>query len=171
MAGVANAKFGNVYIFAGTQTTTVPFEADGTYVGGSNARTVPLLGEDTLEIGKTGDEVFHDSGADVFDALVELQDALVADDAEAVGGALYTLNLAYDHLVEMRTAFGSAQVRVEDLTTVSEDAAIALDGFLGSLKELDAIETFAKLSEAQAIYQAAATTMSQVLQTNIFQYL
>lgn len=171
MAAVANAKFGSVYVFAGTATTTEPFETDGTYVGGSSARTMPLLGDDTLMVGKTGDEVFKASGVDVFDALGELQTALNNDNAAAVGGCLDTLNLAFDHLVEMRSAFGMAQVRVEDLTQVSEDATLALEGFLGGLKELDAIDAFAKLSQAQTIYQAAATTMSQVLQTNIFQYL
>ena len=64
-----------------------------------------------------------------------------------------------------------AAARVDDRVRGSEDATLTLEGFLGSLKELDPIEAFSKLADAQTVYQAAATTMAQVLQTNIFQYL
>ena len=171
LASLANSSFGGVYLFAGNALTTEPFDDTGVYQGSTTAREIPLLEGDTLTQGYTGDEIFNATGVDPFVALTELKDALDQNDAAAVGSALESLNDAYDHLVDMRAGYGVAAARVDDLVRVSEDAALTLEGFLGSLKELDPIDAFSRLAEAQTIYQAAATTMAQVLQTNIFQYL
>ena len=171
MVTLANTSFGGIYLFSGTAVTTAAFDGDGTYQGASGARSVPLLQSDTLEIGLTGDEIFRASGADVFDTLSSLQAALEANDAGEVGALLDELESAHEHLVDSRAAYGMAQARIEDLSRVSDEATITLKAFLGSLEELDPVDAFSRLAEAQTVYQSAAMTMTQVLQTNIFQYL
>ena len=171
LVSLANTSFGGVYIFAGNAITTEPFDADGVYQGSTTAREVPLLEDDTLAIGYTGDEIFNVAGVNPFEALTQLKDALELNDPDLVQAALDPLQDAHDHLIDMRAGYGVAAARVDDLVRVSEDATLTLEGFLGSLKELDPIEAFSKLADAQTVYQAAATTLAQVLQTNIFQYL
>ena len=171
MATVGNTHYNGIYLFAGTAIDTLPFLSDGSYVGGGQGRSVPLLDSETLLISYTGDAIFHEAGADVFQSLDELRTALLADDTAAIETASSNIDAAHDHLVSQRGTYGAAHARVEDLIYASEDATIALEGFIGNLRDLDMVEAFSDLVQAQNTYEAAATTLSTILNTNIFRYL
>ena len=174
MVSLANTNYNGIYLFAGTAVDTEPFDASGTYQGSSQGRTVPLIGSDTLTISYPGDEIFADpnnANADVFAAMQGLYDALIADDTAAIEDALGALDQSHSYVVSERGSYGAAYSRAEDATWASEEAAVALHGFIGGLTELDMVETFSLMAQAQTIYEAAATTLTTTLQTSIFKYL
>ncbi len=171
MVSVANTHYNGIYLFSGTSVETKPFLADGTYQGGASGRSIPLMGSDTMTISYTGEAIFGVSGESPFEALAELEAALLADDSDAIADAMDKLDSAYAHVVSMRGTYGVAYSRAEELTYASEEAAAALEGFVGVLTEMDMVDAFSQLSQAQTIYESAATTLTSVLGTSIFKYL
>jgi len=168
---VANTHYNGIYLFAGTAVDTEPFDDTGTYQGNTTGRIVPLMGSDTMTISYTGDDIFREPTADSIQALQDLYDALIADDTAAIESAMASIDAAHSHLVSMRGTYGAAYSRAEELTYASEEASAALNGFIGTLREMDMVEAFSQLAQAQTLYESAATTLSSVLSTNIFQYI
>jgi flagellar hook-associated protein 3 FlgL len=171
MVTVANTHYNGIYLFAGTSVDTKPFLSDGTYQGGTDGRSIPLMGSDTMTISYTGEEIFSVSGESPFDALADLETALLANDSDGISDAMEKLDAAYGHVVSMRGTYGVAYSRAEELTYASEEAAAALEGFVGTLTEMDMVDAFSQLAQAQTVYESAATTLTAVLGTNIFKYL
>jgi len=168
---VSNTSYSGIYLFAGTAVDTEPFDEFGNYNGSTQGRSVPLMGSDTMTVSYSGDEIFRASGADAFQALIDLETAMLNDDTAAIETAMSAIDEAHSHLVSMRGTYGVAYSRAEELTWASEEAATALHGFIGSLTELDMVEAFSQLTQAQTIYEGAATTLSSVLNTSIFKYI
>jgi flagellar hook-associated protein 3 FlgL len=174
MVSLANTNYNGIYLFAGTAVDTEPFDVAGTYQGSGQGRTVPLIGSDTLTISYPGSEIFADPNnavVDVFASMQGLYDALIADDTAAIATGIGEIDASHSYIVSVRGSYGAAYSRAEDATWASEDASVALQGFIGGLTELDMVETFSMMAQAQTIYEAAATTLSTTLQTNIFKYL
>lgn len=171
MVTVANTHYNGIYLFSGTSVDTKSFLADGTYQGSADGRSIPLMGSDTMTISYTGEEIFGVAGESPFEALSELQTALLADDSQGIADAMDKLDAAHSHVVSMRGTYGVAYSRAQELTYASEEAAAALEGFVGTLTEMDMVSAFSQLSQAQTVYESAATTLSSVLGTNIFKYL
>ena len=168
---VANTHYNGIYLFSGTAVDTEPFDDTGTYLGSTSSRSAPLMGSDTMVISYTGDDIFREPSADSIQALQDLYTALVNDDTDAIELAMDEIDNAHSHLVSMRGIYGAAYSRAEELTYASEEASAALNGFIGILREMDMVEAFSQLSQAQILYESSATTLSSVLGTNIFQYI
>ena len=171
LISAANTHYNNVYVFGGTAVDTIPFLSSGTYQGAGQGRSVPLLGSDTLTVSYPGDEVFRGAGGDVFQAVEDLAAALRNNDIDAIETAGVDVGSAHSHINSMRGSYGAAQSRTMELTEASEEAALSLHGFIGSLTELDMLEAFSNLAQAQTSYEAAASTLSTALNTSIFKYL
>ena len=171
MVSVANTHYNGIYLFAGTSVDTKPFLDDGTYQGGTAGRTIPLIGSDTMTISYAGEAIFGVQDESPFAALAELEAALLANDSDAISDAMEEIDAAHTHVVSMRGTYGAAYSRAEELTYASEEAAAALEGFVGTLTEMDMVAAFSQLSQAQTVYEAAATTLTSVLGTSIFKYL
>ncbi len=171
LVSTANTDFAGTYVFSGTAVDTEPFLADGTYVGSTQVRSVPLLGSGTLDMGLTGDQIFDAAGSDPFDAMEDLRVALANDDTAGIQAAMTSLEAAHDGLIASRLTYGLAVARAEDLVQVSEDAAAVCETYLGQLVELDATDAFSTLAQVQTVYEAAATTLAQTLNQSIFDYL
>jgi len=171
MISAANTHYNNIYVFGGTAVDTIPFLSTGTYQGASDGRSVPLMGSDTLTVSYPGDEVFRGANGDVFQALEDLAAALRNNDTDAIELAGSGVDSAQSHIISTRGAYGAAHSRTMELTQASEDAAISLQGFIGSLTDLDMLEAFSNLAQAQTSYEAAAAALSTALNTSIFKYL
>lgn len=99
MLDLANNRDGNGrYIFGGFKTDVPPFDADGNYVGGDEARKQTVADGTEMQTGHTGDEVFGDIFPILDKAIEELtRDPLDYDDMRA---ALSAASKAVDEGIE-----------------------------------------------------------------------
>jgi len=138
---LANSKNQNGrYIFSGYKTGDIPYQTDGTYVGGDVAMTQKIADSTEIAVGHTGKDVFM-SGTpdDIFAALDKAIEALkqpVTDDAdrEALQSVLDSVNVSLqrgiDNLGKIQAEVGTNLQQIESLGFSSETQKITLQSRL-----------------------------------------
>ncbi|KKJ31808.1 flagellar hook protein FlgL [Enterobacter hormaechei subsp. hoffmannii] len=99
MLDLANNRDGNGrYIFGGFKTDAPPFDADGNYVGGDEARKQTVADDTEMQTGHTGDEVF----GNIFPLLDKAIEELTRDpiDYNDMKAALSAASKAVDEGIE-----------------------------------------------------------------------
>jgi flagellar hook-associated protein 3 FlgL len=166
---LGNTSVGEGYIFGGHQTTSPPFQSDGSYTGDAGELQVDIDKGFRIDTNHSGDEVFVSSG--VISSVVKLRDALAAADNTAVRDSLGDLTVAFNNTQAFLSETG-ARLRQLDLAMQNLEA---LDTSLTASKM--AAETV-RLEEAtveflgiQNTLQAALASTARVLSTNLTDYL
>lgn len=86
---VANTRYGEKYLFAGSATDVAPFDAAGAFVGNDNVPSVSLMDGVSPPSAVSGARAFTAAGGrDVLADLQSLADALDANDVDAVRTAI-----------------------------------------------------------------------------------
>jgi flagellar hook-associated protein 3 FlgL len=178
MVSLANTKYGERYVFAGFRDDAAPFEtseAGGvvtavTYQGDDGRREVKLGPGSRLETNLTGAEVFQGSG-DVFEALINLRDALQANDPAAAAATIDDLRGAGNNLSAMAADMGARLNRCELRLNVIKDTQLADTDSLSKLEDADVVEVIVRLQSKQLIYQAALKAATALQQLNLAAYL
>jgi len=108
---VANASHGGRYLFAGTETTTIPFVRQGDYTGTAVTLPVTIDGTNnqlTLSLDGTTSTITLPAGANATGAALAtmLQTAINADATFTTANLSATVNFDTDHLVVQSNAIG-----------------------------------------------------------------
>lgn len=166
---LGNTSVGQSYIFGGHQTTSPPFQSDGSYTGDGGELQVDIGAGYRIDTNHSGDEAFVSSG--VISSIVKLRDALTASDNAAARNSLGDLSAAFDQTQVLLSETG-AQLR-------------QLDGAMQNLEALDTSLMASKLAAEsipleqatveflgiQNTLQAALASTARVLSTNLTDYL
>src|SRR5882724_9087986 len=111
---LANTSVGGNYLFGGTETTAPPYALDSTnssgvtYSGNSGTNTVLVADGLNLQTNLPGNQLFQNSGGDVFGALQQLITSLQSGTAAAAGTATNQLRSAFDFITGQRIFYGNA---------------------------------------------------------------
>jgi len=167
IVSLGNTRLMGEYILGGTRSTTAPFEEDGTYVGGSQARYAEIDSGVRLETNHTGDEYFTAA----FDALDVLAQELETGTFEAMASTLEGIDRAQEGI---RIAEGEVAARIQRVLDTEQQLADASANLLDrkeDLQEADPAESLTRLSVAQTALEQAYTVVGQVLKLNIINYI
>ncbi len=107
----------------------------------------------------------------VFTALLQLRDALEADDTQRILSSGRLLDAAEDLLLEAR---GDAGVRLSSLELAGnrlEQENLELELLRSSTRDLDFAEAATRLRLQQTVLEASLASASRVLQTSLFSFL
>lgn len=166
---LGNTVVDDEYIFAGHQSDTPPFEADGTYVGDLGHRETEIGTGYRVTMGHNGAEMFVDS--QTVAGLQELEAALNANDREGVQASLATLTNAFANSQSLLAEAG-ARLRQIDVALENLDA---LDTNLTTRKaiaeEVEFEEATLELASAQTALQAALAATARAIRINVTEYL
>lgn len=154
LLGLANTRLDQRRVFAGDAWTADAFDATGTYQGAGATSTIQVGERESVGATLDGSKVFQ-GDVDVFQVLSDLQTALAADDATAVGATLDGLDKASRQLVDARQDVGYRRARTEDATQVAQNLSLMLDQHLSDAISVDPAEAFTDLAQLQTSYQAA----------------
>lgn len=88
-----------------------------------------------------------------------------------LGGVLQGLDGALDRLIEIRGAAGDALARLEKLTVVAEDRALAQNTQLAAIEDLDYAKEATTLASRNMALEAALAAYSQTGKRSLFDYL
>ena len=192
---VANTKVGNEYVFGGTNNDgRQPFDAssatfvpsDTPTVGGPSVPRYPT-GVRTIEVGAGGQTLAgaHD-GTSVFlgytngapdatrgvlPALKQLAAALGGTDASQIGGAITTLDTAFDQTQIHVGELGARQNQTDSVGTGLTALQSTLTQQKSDLSEVDTAQAYTEMVARQTAYQTAMLASSKVMGHSLTDYL
>ncbi|NOZ08288.1 MAG: flagellar hook-associated protein 3 [FCB group bacterium] len=171
MISIANSRQMGSNIFGGTSTQTEPFQYDGTsvvYTGNDGAIKRKIDDNTSVTVNITGQELMD---TQMFDSIIALKDALIADDPSAVASTIDLLDGASEQIMSLESRVGSLANQLDLTNQRIETANVNLASYLSQSEDVDMAEVITKYNAQQVAYQAALQTMSDVIQTNLMDFL
>ena len=175
LVDLANTVHDGRYLFSGTATFTQPFarSADGTTVNyGGNLDTfeVQIGPGSQVNVNQDGNTMFKQE-VDIFGSLVELRDALRANDASKITGLIQTVDDAHAHMNDLHGALGGTEQRLELARNQLESAKVNLDGLVSAAEDADFPEVIAQMQLAQVALEAGLKAGAKVLRPSLLDFL
>ncbi|MBS1141005.1 MAG: Flagellin, N-terminal [Proteobacteria bacterium] len=199
LLGLANTQDGTgLYIFAGFQSTTKPFELNtgatqpyalgaGTYVtynGDAGQQSLQVTSSNEMEVSENGLDVFMQvkdasgnvKGRSLFDSLQNMIDILnpasgVPYTVAAYTQALGDLSDVVTHFANVRGSVGARLNSLDSMTSMGEDVGYQYDTRLSQLQDLDYTEAISRFSNYQMQLEAAQLSFKQTSQLSLFNIL
>jgi flagellar hook-associated protein 3 FlgL len=175
---VANTRFRNDYIFAGTAVDAPPYTATRNAQGnvtsvayGGNAQQQTIQLTESSSISPTTTNATNTGLQDFINDLVSLRDALLNNSSSAVATAQTGLLAGEDLLVASLADQGGVQTRIEATQTQLAGRADDLESLVSKETDADLPTTVVRLNQAQTAYQAALQSAANIMQVSLLDYL
>lgn len=107
----------------------------------------------------------------IFKTLLDVKDALEADDADRVGSLMTVLGTHYNTVTSVMSEAGSKSLRLELRKTTIEDLKLQYTDRKSSIEDADATEAISDLSQKEFAYKASLTATSRVISLSLADYL
>ncbi len=171
---IGNTKVGYQYIFAGTKTTTTPFAAVGgavptsvSFNGDSNPINVATGQGTQTQVNVDGNATFMP----VLNAIIQVRDAVNANNAAGIQGSLTTIDNAMDGVLQQRGTIGATSNGLDALTSRIDAELTTFQSQRSQLEDTDMADAAVKLNQAQNVYQAALGAAAKVVQQSLADFL
>jgi flagellar hook-associated protein 3 FlgL len=175
---LANTRFRNDYIFAGTAVDAAPYTATRDLQGnvtnvafGGNAQQQTIQLTESSSISPTTTNATNAGIQDFINDLVALRDALQANSSTAVSTAQTGLLAGEDMLVSSLAEQGGVQTRIEATQAQLLGRATDLESLVSKETDADLPTTVVRLNQAQTAYQAALQSAANIMQVSLLDYL
>lgn len=175
---LANTRFRNDYLFAGTAVSAAPFtvtrDAAGkvtaaAYAGNSDRSAIQLSENSSITPSATGDTNL--GLRDFINQLVALRDALSAGDSAGVVAAETTLIATEDRLVSSLAEHGGVQIRIEANRAQQQQRGDNLESLISGETDADMPSTIVRLNQSQTAYQAALQSAANIMRISLLDYI
>lgn len=170
LVALGNTGYAGRFVFGGTLTEGAkPFTFDGVAVtyNGNSAKITRKIGEDAYT---TINTVGSDFSA-AFDAVLELRDALNADDNAAIDTALANLDTERSNLLNVTTLAGSVQRRLELTRDNLQVANINLRSYISQAEDVDLAEAILRFNAQELGFRAALESTARFQTLTILDHL
>ncbi|RPJ41879.1 MAG: flagellar hook-associated protein 3 [Deltaproteobacteria bacterium] len=173
---LGNTQLAGKYIFAGYNTNTQPFTK--TQIGGSDAVQYNGDGNDfqiqvgpqeSLEIGKNGQELFIDS--DFFDSLIRLKQAIENNDPTAIQQEATRLQGVEDFFNAQVSDIGIRQSRILEKQDILKGLKLNFQNQIDDLENADMTQAILEVQERQNAYEVALAASSKIMEVSLLDYL
>jgi len=182
LLSLGNTQVQGKYIFAGTNTQTVPFVDAGlptntiSYAGNSGSISVGISAQANVVTNLNGDTVFFGAGGqgsstDLFKTVTDLSTGLSTNNQALVQSAGANLSGILDNLNKMLATVGGRQAGLNDMQNTLSGLNVTLQGLQDNLQATDYPGTMTQFNNDQTIQSATLSAMSKVSKTNLFDYL
>ena len=178
MLQVANTARMGLYLFAGTKTTTRPFETTRdsagevsavTYMGNREKIKYPVGPGFSSQVNQPGAEVFMDN--DLFSTIITLRDSFASGAVQFAKDELTNIEDAHTDIVHFISKAGAVASALEFSNNRIADTKVALQSTLGDIEGADLAEIILKLKEQEGILQASLASGMFMLNTSILNYM
>lgn len=173
---VANTVHDGRFIFGGTATTTgKPFtlSADGgrvDYGGNLDSFNVQIGTSSTIAVNQNGYDLFKGS-TDVFDALIQLRDALKANDPTKVSQLIDTVDSAQSHANDLQGAMGGREQRLQLAQTQLQAEQVYQKQLISQAQDADFTETISNMQLTQTALEAGLQAASKTITPSLLNFL
>jgi flagellar hook-associated protein 3 FlgL len=164
---LANTNVAGSYIFSGSKTDRTPFSDNGTYNGNSNAFTVKIGKDATVEVGSDGDAVF----GNIFSTMADLKTALETNDVGGIQDAMSNLDEHFDDISAKISDVGSKMNRMDVKEKIFQDINLANTDRLSKIEDADMAEAIMELKAREFTYQAALSSSAKLMTLTLMDYM
>jgi len=175
--GLANTTYQGNYVFAGTTVTTQPYVASSSspsgiaYAGNNNTNSVEVGEGQTVTLGLPGSQIFNAPGADVFQSLTDLSNAIQSGNQNSIASGISEVQTSLNNVVAQRSLYGDTLQQLNSDSTNLSQETLTLQQFQTNLIGANEAQVATNLSQAQTTLQAAIAAASQVSQDSLLNYL
>jgi flagellar hook-associated protein 3 FlgL len=175
---LANTRFGNDYIFAGTAVDTPPYVATRNaqgkitgvaYAGNTSQTSIKLSETASVAPGTSG--AANQGLADFLNHLVTLRDAMTARDSTTVAATKTPLGNSEDLLVAAMAEHGGIEMRIEINQTQQQSRGDDLEKLVSNEADADLPTVIVKLNQTQVAYQASLQSAANIMQISLLDYI
>ena len=178
---LGNTRFAGVYIFGGTRTLepayTTELDENG-FVASAEKNPNGIDGDVRRQVGRDLSLSIHVSGDDVFgvdqelfQTLLDLRDALLAGDREAIQATHDRLEAAQDQVLGTHTFVGSLLTRAEALKGRLQADEVTNESGRTRIEDIDVARALLDFNQNQVALEAALDAGSRILQSSLLNYL
>jgi flagellar hook-associated protein 3 FlgL len=173
-----NTRFGNDYLFAGTNVNVAPYLAarDGagnitgvTFTGNAAQASIQLSETSSITPGTTN--ATNLGLRDFINNLVALRDSLNVGTSTAVAAVQPNLETSENLLVNSLSESGAIELRIEVNQKQQDARSSEIDKLISNDADIDMASTVVKLSQNSTAYEAALSSASKILQMSLLDYL
>ena len=165
LVSIANTRYGDRYLFGGTQTGAAPFDTTtGQFVGNDQTVNVPVLDGVAPAANVSGAKTFTAAGGvDVFKTLDDLATALDNNDTAGIQAALDPLTKAHDQLVNGQITAGFAGDRFKQAVDVLTSTTANVTQRLSTEIDGDPAKQLTELTLSKTAYEQSIAVSKQIL--------
>lgn len=177
---LSESRYRGRYIFAGTQTGAPPYtgvrDRDGMLLSlspsGDTSGTIEREVADGIiqQVNVPGGDVFEGS-LNAFDVLIDLRDALAANDVNEVRASLTSLADMRERISSVRGVIGARVNRMELTRNVLDRMSVELTSILSEDEDVDLTATIVNLQQEQDIFQAALASGASVIPQSLMDFI
>ena len=174
IAQLANTKYQDKYIFAGTNTSTVPYSLDddlnvtysGTKQDGNWERNIEISEGVTMPLNVNGEQILGDENGGIFATLKQLNDALADPDMDvkAISDCLDPIQAGIKNITDVQSTLSSRVQRLDATSNINENAALGLTEMKSNLEDTDLAEATTQLMMYQTALQASLQAGASIMQ-------
>jgi flagellar hook-associated protein 3 FlgL len=164
---LGNTNIAGSYIFSGSKTDTTPFSDNGTYNGNSNAFTIKIGKDATIEVGSDGVAVF----GNIFSTMADLKTSLETNDVGGIQVAMSDLDGHFDDISAKISDVGSKMNRMDVKEKIFEDIIFANTDRLSKIEDADMTEAIMELKAREFAYQAALSSSAKLMTLTLIDYM
>lgn len=187
LVNIANESFLDKNMFGGTKTKIedplqfnleeenelLPWDTDidGDIVSynGNTGRISRRISENLkININVTGEDLVITG---MFDAALDLRNALINDDTNAISQTIEKIDLATEQLISLNTGIGTIQQQLELAKNRLDTANLNLTSFLSDTEDVDLASAITQYNSEEMAYQAALQSTANILRLNIMDFL
>ncbi|MGA9042942.1 MAG: flagellar hook-associated protein FlgL [Terriglobales bacterium] len=174
LISLANTSYQGQYIFAGTAETQ-PYVVDATspsgvtYAGNAGTNSVTIGTGYQLQTNLPGSQIFNGAGADVFQSISDLINALQSN--TAISSAVNEVSTAYNYLTAQRVFYGNAKNQISDQQNYLNSEKVQLGSQENTIAGANLPLVASQLNNAQIQLNAELSAIGRISQTSLFDYL
>ena len=174
LLSLANTSYQGEFIFSGTATVQ-PFVAGGasasgvTYQGNNGVNNVQVGASYSLAVNQPGSQIFNAPGADVFQSISDLINALNTNNG--ISAAVSEVSSAFNHIISQRVFYGNAINQLNSQQNYLNSEKVNLSDAADAIGGADVAATATTLSQAELAVNAELAAMSRINQTSLFDFL
>ena len=177
LVSLSNTETQDRYVFAGFNSATAPFQADGTFGGDENELSLEISPNLQVKATLNGSAIFNgvvagvQQGENLFDVLESFATALDLNDTAAIGVMLPQIDRAFAQVNRYRTEAGNRQQTLELASGYNANLKLDTTKNKGYNQDTDVVGASMELALAQQALQASMATIPKMLAQSIIDRL
>ena len=164
LLATVNARGQRGYLLSGSQTSTPPFAADGSYQGNDIEHQVEISPGVLTSVSVTGAAAFTAAGGtDAFAALDALHSALLSNDASAISATLGAIESSRQQIVRVQGQSGLIMNRLDTADEALSVTALELAKQNSALGDVDPFAAISELTQLSTTIEQSIAVARQTL--------
>ncbi|WP_162799177.1 flagellar hook protein [Nocardioides sp. 616] len=171
LLSLANTTHLDRPVFGGLTPGRTAYDASGSFVGIPGAVTRSVADGVKVRVDADARAVFGPDGANLFDNLQTMADAVRSGDATAIGAGLGALEGDLNRLGVSLIDIGSRASALDRAAVSAADRELSLKSSLTGIEDVDLPKALMDLKLAETSYQAALASTSRVMTPSLLDFL